>query len=814
MSSSRATTPNSSSRNSPLSRNPSTQPSSPPDATDMKSHDELPQEKDQQQNQRTQKSEETKSEDVYVPPRMPETMQKLQSTSDFYAAFISDKFQENMQEGFTGGKGGHAMQEALQQEATKFDTNPESLGAHDLVASQQPKLVKGKMRNYQLQGLEWLKTLFMNGLNGILADEMGLGKTIQAISLIAHLKEQGVTGPFLVIAPLTTLNNWVDEFARWTPSIKTAYYHGSKQERQDMRQKQMDLRSQKKMDFPVVCTSYQICMNDKKFLDKYQWKYIIVDEAHRLKNMESVLVQCLKNFESLNRLLLTGTPLQNNIEELWSLLNFLLPQLFENVNDFKAWFDFSDVIDSKDKDAATKAQTRKLVSAIHAVLKPFLLRRIKTDVETELPKKREYVLYARLTAEQSDLYNAILRGDPRKYLEDQALNRIESKMRTTSLKRKAGDSGLSTPDCKSVKTSRSSTPASTTAGSGRRGRPSARKQNYTEVTDADFDAKLRMLDDGEEVDLNNNDSGESTPSDDFEEEELERAANLAAAKKEIANKKLQNPVMQARLACNSPHNFYWPWSEADESDVDESLCKASGKLQLLDRLLPALFKEGHKVLVFSQFKSTLDILEVYSRQLRGWNTCRIDGSIPQSERQEAIQAFNTDKSFKMFLLSTRAGGQGINLVAADTVILFDSDWNPQQDLQAMDRAHRIGQKKPVIVYRLATRNTVEQGLLDKAGAKRRLEKIVIQKGKFGSLLAGITKSGKVQDASEEDVGAFLFGDDDGEKYHGKDEAEVLSDADLKILTDRSAAAYERAEKGVDVGGRDAAFQVTAATKEE
>ena len=706
------------------------------------------------------------------------------------------------------------MKEALQEEASKFDTKPEGLGAHDLVASRQPKMVKGgKMRNYQLQGLEWLKTLFMNGLNGILADEMGLGKTIQAISLIAHLKEQGITGPFLVIAPLTTLNNWNDEFKRWTPSIETVIYHGSKEERQEIREREMGLRNQKKMDFPVVCTSYQICINDKKFLDKYQWKYIIVDEAHRLKNMKSVLVNVLKNFESLNRLLITGTPLQNNIEELWSLLNFLLPQLFENVDDFRAWFNFSDVVDSTDKNAATKAQTKKLVSAIHAVLKPFLLRRIKTDVETELPKKREYVLYARLTAEQEELYNAILGGDPRKYLEEKALNRIEANSRTSSLKRKANDSGCSTPTCKSMKTSRASTPASITSGSGRRGRP-RKQQNYKEVTDSEFNAKLRLLENGGDADLNTNDSDSPTPSDEFEEEELVKAANLMAAKKEIANKKLQNPVMQARLACNSPHNFYWPFTAEDESDVDESLCQASGKLLLLDRLLPTLFKDDHKILIFSQFKSTLDILETYARRLRGWDTCRIDGSVPQEERAEAIQAFNADKNFKIFLLSTRAGGQGINLVAADTVILFDSDWNPQQDLQAMDRAHRIGQKRPVIVYRLTTRGTVEQGLLEKAGAKRRLEKVVIQKGRFGSLLAGITKSGKIQGADEDDVTSFLFGGEDGESFQGKGEGEILSDADLRILTDRSKEAYERAEKGVDVGGRDAAFQVTAATKAE
>ncbi|KAI7165516.1 SWI/SNF chromatin remodeling complex component [Hortaea werneckii] len=262
--------------------------------------------------------------------------------------------------------------------------------------------------------------------------------------------------------------------------------------------------------------------------------------------------------------------------------------------------------------------------------------------------------------------------------------------------------------------------------------------------------------------------------------------------------------MQLRQCCNSPHNFYYPFELDDESQVDESLVTESGKMMLLDRLLPELLRKGHKVLIFSQFKSQLDLLETYCSELRQWPTCRIDGSIAQSERHDQIQAFNEpDSDTNIFLLSTRAGGQGINLAAADTVLLFDSDWNPQQDLQAQDRAHRIGQTRPVIVYRFATKNTVEQMLLEKADSKRRLEKLVIQKGRF-------RKGGEVAGADFAEL-QRLLGKDDGERIDIADGKGLLSDEELAILTDRSEEAFNRAEKGQDAVG--AAFKAVETKKD-
>jgi ATP-dependent DNA helicase len=710
---------------------------------------------------------------------------------------------------------GPTVQEALAEAAEEYEG--EGLGAQELVATDQPSLVRGgRMKQYQLEGLEWLKSLWMNGLSGILADEMGLGKTLQAISMIAFFKEHNISGPFLVAAPLSTVRNWVEEFKHWAPTINTVLYHGSKDERESMRSKKMKMQDQSKWDFPVVVTSYEICMNDRKFLANYQWKYIIVDEGHRLKNMNCKLIKELMTYNSANRLLITGTPLQNNIAELWSLLHFLLPEVFNDLDSFERWFDFSAVLEhNTEEDGKTLKRKNNLVSTMHAILKPFLLRRVKTDVESSLPKKREYILYAPLTSEQKELYREILGGTSRSYLEEKAVERIEAKSRTASLKRKANHSGRSTPARKTIKASRESTPASVASvGSVRRGRKAART-SYRDVTDREFNARLRRLEQGDD-DINLDRASLSPDSRGLsseEAEELERAQTLKLAKKEISSKKLQNPIMQARLACNSPHNFYWPWrpstlaeeESGDYPQVDDSLVDASGKILLLDTLLPRLFQLGHKVLIFSQFKTTLDILETYAVELRGWKACRIDGSVAQEDRYTQITNFNADKSYNLFLLSTRAGGQGINLTAADTVILFDSDWNPQQDLQAMDRAHRIGQTKPVIVYRLATRGTVEETLLLKADAKRKLEKLVIQKGKFKSLL----DSGGLSSADAEDVRGVLA-NDEFEKYdiaQTDGQTSILGEEELKILTDRSDKAYERAEEGLDVGGDGTAFRV-------
>ncbi|KAG8528450.1 uncharacterized protein KY384_007368 [Bacidia gigantensis] len=662
---------------------------------------------------------------------------------------------------------------------TIMDQLRQALEARKTQTTKQPSLVAGgTMRGYQLEGLTWLTCLYQIGLNGILADEMGLGKTIQLISFLAFLREHGTNGPFLILGPLSTINNWLKEFKFWTPQIPAIMYHSNPQSRAQIRRQQMK-GDAKGANFPVVCTSYEICMRDKKYLANYPWKFIVVDEGHRLKNFNCKLVRELKQYPSESRLILTGTPLQNNLAELWSLLNFLLPEAFSDLEQFESMFDFSDVHDKEShKQFMSKERQQRTVASLHAILKPFLLRRVKDDVETNLPKKREYILYAPLTTAQKELYRKIKDDDIRAYLEQQAIKRIGEKLEDSRVsemkgKKRKGSSGLSTPN-KSAKTSRSTTPASSIR-SVRRGKG---RKTYEEVSDAQYFQALEQ-------------ESESDAVDSEEEAEKDRADTLAKARKEVSNKKLQNPVMQLRLACNSPHHFSWPWGT---EDPDETLVTDSGKMIMLDRLIPHLFKQKHKVILFSQFSKQLDILEEWAATLRGWPICRIDGSVSADDRQEAIEAFNTKASHRLFLLSTRAGGLGINLTSADTVILFDSDWNPQQDLQAQDRAHRIGQTKPVIVYRLATKGTVEQTLLEKADGKRRLEKLVIQKDKFRSILDKKSRQEEYEEIED------ILAEDEFENYDPGEGAEILSEEDLKTLTDRSATAYAKAAKGEGTSG--------------
>jgi ATP-dependent DNA helicase len=714
------------------------------------------------------------------------------------------------------------VSEALKDVADEDNVKTGDIGIQNLKSARQPKLVTGgTMRSYQLEGLEWMLSLYENGINGILADEMGLGKTIQTIAMLAHLWENKSYGPFLIAAPLSTTSNWVAEFEKWTPSIPVMLYHGDKKERERLRKTK--LRNPGTDQFPIMVTSYEICMNDRKYLTSFGWQFIIIDEGHRIKNLDCRLIRELQQFQSANRLLITGTPLQNNLTELWSLLHFLLPTVFDKLSTFESWFDFSALKDKGSYEQLLSEERQQyLVKSLHAVLKPFLLRRVKTDVESLMPKKREYVLYAPLTQMQRELYQAILDGTSRSYLEEKAVERLSIGLNSgattpLSIRSKAGTlkrkamSGVNTPN-KSAKTSRAGTPASVASNRSR----VRSKRNYEEVSDDDYFAGLNKPE---------SESSEQEEEMDSEaDEERIRVATFEIAKRQLMQKKLGNPIMQLRLCCNSPYNFFNPFLKAEtegaetfasETEPDETLVSTSGKMLLLDSLLPELIRSGHKVLIFSQFTTTLDLLGQYL-DLRSWRYARIDGSVAQTDRQTQILAFNKPKSAKdakdVFILSTRAGGQGINLAAADTVILFDSDWNPQQDLQAMDRAHRIGQTRNVIVYRFATRNTVEQKLLESAEAKRRLEKLVIRKGGVRNDRGKTRGNEKEQEVEELQR---LLRRSDGEKFdvEGTECGKVLSEKELEILLDRSDEAYERAEKGLDTGGEGSMFQAVGKREE-
>lgn len=475
-------------------------------------------------------------------------------------------------------------------------------GSAETVFRESPAFINGTMRDYQVAGLNWLISLHENGISGILADEMGLGKTLQTISFLGYLRHiMGITGPHLITVPKSTLDNWKREFAKWTPEVNVLILQGAKEERHQLINDRLVDE-----DFDVCITSYEMILREKAHLRKFAWEYIIIDEAHRIKNEESSLAQVIRMFNSRNRLLITGTPLQNNLHELWALLNFLLPDVFGDSEAFDQWFS------GQDRDQDT------VVQQLHKVLRPFLLRRVKSDVEKSLLPKKEVNVYIGMSEMQVKWYKRILEKD---------------------------------------------------------------------------------------ID----------------------AVNGAGGKRE-SKTRLLNIVMQLRKCCNHPYLFEGA-EPGPPYTTDEHLVFNSGKMIILDKLLKRMQAQDSRVLIFSQMSRLLDILEDYC-VFRGYKYCRIDGGTAHEDRIAAIDEYNKPGSEKfIFLLTTRAGGLGINLTTADIVILYDSDWNPQADLQAMDRAHRIGQTKQVVVYRFVTDNAIEEKVLERAAQKLRLDQLVIQQGR-------------------------------------------------------------------------------------
>ncbi|XP_058437081.1 lymphoid-specific helicase isoform X2 [Marmota monax] len=595
------------------------------------------------------------------------------------------------------------------------------------VPFQQPKyFTGGVMRWYQVEGMEWLRMLWENGINGILADEMGLGKTVQCIATIALMIQRGVPGPFLVCGPLSTLPNWMAEFKRFTPEIPTMLYHGTQEERQKL-VRNIHKRKGTLQIHPVVITSFEIAMRDRNALQHCYWKYLIVDEGHRIKNMKCRLIRELKRFNADNKLLLTGTPLQNNLSELWSLLNFLLPDVFDDLKSFESWFDITSLSETAE-DIIAKEREQNVLHMLHQILTPFLLRRLKSDVALEVPPKREVIVYAPLSKKQEVFYTAIV-------------NRTIANMFGTSEK-------------ETVELS----------PTGRPKRRTRKSINYSKIDN--FPNELEKL------------ISQIQPEVDRERTVVEVNSPIESE----VNLKLQNIMMLLRKCCNHPYLIEYPIDPVtQEFKIDEELVTNSGKFLILDRMLPELKKRGHKVLLFSQMTRMLDILMDYCH-LRNFNFSRLDGSMSYSEREENMHSFNTDPDVFIFLVSTRAGGLGINLTAADTVIIYDSDWNPQSDLQAQDRCHRIGQTKPVVVYRLVTANTIDQKIVERAAAKRKLEKLIIHKNHFKGGQSGLNQSKNFLDPKE--LKELLKSRDYEREVKGSRE-KVISDKDLELLLDRS-----------------------------
>ncbi|XP_010053964.2 probable helicase CHR10 isoform X1 [Eucalyptus grandis] len=496
--------------------------------------------------------------------------------------------------------------------------------------------LRATLKPHQVEGVSWLIRRYSLGVNVVLGDEMGLGKTLQAISLLSYLKVSQVSsGPFLVLCPLSVTDGWVSEIVNFAPNLKVLRYVGEKENRRSQRKMMYDHVKQHhsstdalSLPFDVLLTTYDIALMDQEFLSQIPWQYAIVDEAQRLKNPSSVLYRVLMDRYIIpRRLLMTGTPIQNNLSELWALMHFCMPLVFGTLEEFLSTFkDAADPSSAHDETKVTKQ-----VRSLRHILRAFMLRRTKSELikggTLVLPPLTEITVMAPMVDLQKKVYLSILKKELPKLL--------------------ALSSGAS-----------------------------------------------------------------STQS-------------------------LQNIVMQLRKTCSHPYLF--PGIEPEPYEEGEHLVEASGKLIILDQVLCKLHTSGHRVLLFAQMTHTLDILQDYL-ELRRYSYERLDGSIRAQERFAAIRSFsqqsvkddqnsgpNQNGSF-VFMISTRAGGVGLNLVAADTVIFFEQDWNPQVDKQALQRAHRIGQMSHVLSINLVTARTVEEVIMRRAQRKMLLSQNVIGDG--------------------------------------------------------------------------------------
>ncbi|XP_044257261.1 lymphocyte-specific helicase-like [Tribolium madens] len=547
------------------------------------------------------------------------------------------------------------------------------------------KYFQGTLRPYQVEGVIWLSVLYENSINGILGDDMGLGKTIQVIALFAYLYERNIPGPFLIVAPLSTIGNWMAEFKRFAPKIPCIHFQSnwSKAEQTKFIKKQYQLEG--KWVKSVIICSYQTPIRTSCHLRDYKWQYIVVDEGQRLKNANSKLSQELRGFLTTNKLLLTGTPLQNDIGELWALFSFLMPDLFMDMEDFSTLFDLEELRDTR-KLLQNEAET-EMISKIHKVLVPFMLRREKKLVLHDLVPKREMIIYCSLTPLQKYLYRAILDKDSwalfmqKKPLEKEKLVEAPKGKRqcVAKIKTYAQEKfDLSEVDYFTTKEVTSTS------------------YNTASVLHYNTHVPLKIPDRPYMIRLT-----------------------------------MANPMMMLKKAVNHPYLIWTPVvveENRNELYVSKDMVKLSGKLLVLDAMLPKLKAGGHKILLFSTLTMMLDLVEELLI-MRNYTYRRLDGSLDLDSRNDNINDFKSDDVF-VFLLSTRAGGLGLNLTSADTVIFIDKDWNPMVDSQAQDRCHRIGQTKPVMIYSLVTKGTIDEIILNRGEVKKRLEKMVIKEGQF------------------------------------------------------------------------------------
>ncbi|KAH9385860.1 chromatin-remodeling ATPase INO80 [Nematocida major] len=567
-----------------------------------------------------------------------------------------------------------------------------------------PGMLQCTLKDYQKRGLEWLVSLYDQGINGMLADEMGLGKTVQGISFLAHLAEnEGIWGPFLIITPASTLHNWEQEFAKFVPAFKVVSYWGTVAERKALRRSWQQRKLQREdSPFHVVITSYQLAVSDEKYFSKVKWQYMILDEAQAIKSSSSTRWKTLLSFKARSRLLLTGTPIQNTLQELWALLHFIMPTLFDSHGEFSEWFRI------EDGDSVTEA------ARLRMVLQPFMLRREKKDVADELGMKVEKTIVCEMSPKQRKLYEGIRARAPMATFLDRGIpdgiEGIEGLMNLVMQFRKV----CNHPDLFE-----------------KREVSSGWSQPVSEAYIPKIVNEEILVEKWAPVGLR---VPEKRISDIFrvEPEKIKRIKKTDfIALSEIVvprclppKKVLVSPayIHGGKIPLEISESLRQPPVYVPSMERFVSDC---GKLVILDSLLPKLKEEGHRVLMYFQMTKMIDLFEEYLT-VRNYSYLRLDGSSRISNRKELVRDWQSSSDKFIFLLSTRAGGLGINLTAADTVIFYDSDWNPTADQQAMDRAHRLGQTKQVTVYRLITAGTIEERIMERAEVKGEIQRMVIQ----------------------------------------------------------------------------------------
>ncbi|KIW76047.1 hypothetical protein Z517_10792 [Fonsecaea pedrosoi CBS 271.37] len=811
----------------------------------------------------------------------------------------------------------------------------------------QPKMLQAQLKEYQLKGLNWLVNLYEQGINGILADEMGLGKTVQSISVMGYLAEQhNIWGPFLVIAPASTLHNWQQEITRFVPAIKVLPYWGSAKDRKILRKfwDRKHITYTKDSEFHVLVTSYQLVVQDAQYFQKIRWQYMILDEAQAIKSSSSSRWKTLLAFQCRNRLLLTGTPIQNNMQELWALLHFIMPTLFDSHDEFSDWF-------SKDIESHAQSNTKlnqDQLKRLHMILKPFMLRRVKAHVQKELGDKVEKDVFCELTYRQRAYYSnlrskisimdliekAALGGDEdtatlmnlvmqfRKvcnhpdlferadttspfsmsyYAETASFVREGSFVQVGYSVRNQIQYDLPRVLCNDVGRIDIAGPGNPYAGFRRAGfktkglgglmriwtpehiKNSAEEDGAfsflrfvdTSAGEASFHGEsglferamklkkqqgrsLQIFQDSEdgpdgppvhamfnivenqprralmELDPNSNLARLCNVSTDTLAEHGVSVLEPAARPKALAppieiscfdqssiserqltffNMDIRSTLypLEASLEekllerdvdpANFPISNMLPRPESAKARYTNISVPSmrrfvtdSGKLAKLDQLLRELKMGGHRVLLYFQMTRMIDLMEEYLTY-RNYKYCRLDGSTKLEDRRDTVHDFQTRPEIFIFLLSTRAGGLGINLTSADTVIFYDSDWNPTIDSQAMDRAHRLGQTKQVTVYRLITRGTIEERIRKRAMQKEEVQRVVITGGDG----AGVDFNTRDRRENRTKDIAMWLADDDQAALIEQKEKEIADKPDEENTKKRSkkaaAAAASRKRKG-------------------